>query len=161
MSKGIWVLAEQKAGELTETTLEVLSEARRLADRLQEELSAVLMGHRVGTLAKTLGHYGAEKVYLAEDGGITRYEPEVYTGVVAGLIREHDPSIFLLGATCLGEDLAPRVSARVRTGLISNCDRLEITGEGLLLQRSLCYSGKVHASFVCPTARPQMATVQP
>lgn len=161
MSKGIWVFAEQKAGELTETSLEVISEGRRLADQLQEELSAILIGYQVGELAQTLGHYGAEKVFLAEDEGLTQYAPEIYTAILASLIREYDPSIFLLGATCLGEDLAPRVAGRVRTGLCSNCDKLEISDEGLLLQTRLCYSSKVHSIVICSKARPQMATVQP
>jgi electron transfer flavoprotein alpha subunit len=161
LSKGVWVFVEQKEGELSEDSLEVISEGRRLADQLQEELSAILLGYQVDGLAKTLAHYGAERVYLAENEGLIQYNPDAYTAILAGLIKEHEPSIFLLGATTLGEDLAPRVAGSVKTGLASNCDKLQISEGGLLLQTRLCYESKVHATVVCPKAKPQMATVQP
>jgi electron transfer flavoprotein alpha subunit len=161
MNSGIWIMAEQAEGELTGTTLEVAGEGLRLADQLKEELSAVLLGCRVNQLVKILGRYGTEKIYLAEDPRLNRYDPDIYTTIISGLVREHNPSVFLAGATCVGEDLFPRVAARLRTGLVSNCDKLQITSNGTLLQRTLCYSGKVHATLVCPEARPQMATIQP
>jgi electron transfer flavoprotein alpha subunit len=161
MAKGIWVYAEHAEGNLRKVTLEVLSEARRLADKTGEEIAAVLLGKGVAGLASTLGYYGADKVYLAEHDLLKDYRVEPYSKVIADLITQNQPSIFLLGATINGRDLAPRVAARVKTGLAADCTTLSINDEGLLQINRPVYAGKAYVDVVCPVARPQMATVRP
>jgi len=161
MSSGIWVFAEVKGTELLDTSLEAITEGRRLADQSREELTAVLLGDRLEGLPEIAVQYGSDRVFWGEDGRFVHYAPDAYTAVLAGLIREHDPSVFLLGATSLGSDLAARVAARVRTGLMSNCDRLQISDKGLLTGSKLRFGAKVHATIGCPARRPQMATIEP
>ncbi|MGB9499194.1 MAG: electron transfer flavoprotein subunit alpha/FixB family protein [Dissulfuribacterales bacterium] len=161
MNKGVWVFAEQKGDELLEVSLELISEARKLADQLREELSTILFGNNVNGLAEILVQYGPENIFIADDVCLNRYAPDIYTSILAGLIKKYDPSVFLLGATTVGKDIAPRVAARVKTGLSTNCDKLQISEDGLLLQTRLCYLNKIHTTVVCPKSRPQMATVQP
>jgi len=161
MSSGVWVFFEQKGDELLEVSLELISEGRKLADQLKEELSVVLFGFQMTGLTEAIAQYGPERIYLADDERLNRYTPDAYTAVLDGLIKANNPSIFILGATPVGNDLAPRVAARVRTGLASNCDKLEISEEGLLLQTRLTHQNKVHVTVACPEVRPQMATVTP
>jgi len=161
MAKGIWVYAEHSEGKLRKVTLEVLSEARRLADKLGEEISAILLGQNVAGLAPTLGYYGADKVFLAEHDLLKHYRVEPYSKVIADLINEYQPSIFLLGATINGRDLAPRVAAKVNTGLAGDCTTLSINDQGLLQINRPVYAGKAYADVICPVARPQMATIRP
>ena len=162
MDGGVWVYAEEKDGELPESSLEVISEGRRLADQGKgERVSVVLLSGRAKKLASIPALYGAHRVLWAEEKRFTRYIPEVLTGILAGMIGRHDPSIFLFAATDVGKDLAPRVAARVKAGLFPNCDRLERTSDGLLVQTRLTHGRKVHVTALCRNARPQMATIEP
>lgn len=144
-----------------ESSLELISEGRRLANKQQNELAVLLFGHRVESLTGTLSRYGAETVYLADHENFEKYRPELFTDMVAGLARAYDPGILLFGASILGQDLAPRVAARLRANLASNCDKLELSDEGVLLQTRLIYQNKVHATMACAGVRPQMATFTP
>jgi electron transfer flavoprotein alpha subunit len=159
---GVWVYAEERDGELPESSLEVISEGRRLADPGKgERVSVVLLGGRARELAAIPGYYGAHRVYWAEEDRFARYLPEVLTGILAGMIGRHAPSIFLFAATDVGKDLAPRVAGRVKAALFPNCDRLERTSEGLLLATRLTHGRRVHVTAFCRNARPQMATIEP
>ena len=161
MAKGIWIYADHAEGKLRKVSLEILSEARRLADKAGEEVAAVLLGSGVAGLAQTLGYYGADKVYLAEHEILKDYRVEPYSKVIADLISQNQPSIFLLGANINGRDLAPRVAARVKTGLAGDCTTLCINDQGLLQINRPVYAGKAYVDVVCPEARPQMATIRP
>src|SRR3990172_5388703 len=132
MAKGIWIYAEHAEGKLRKVSLEILSEARRLADKAGEGVAAVLLGSGVAGLAQTLGYYGADKVYLAEHDILKDYRVEPYSKVIADLISQNQPSIFLLGANINGRDLAPRGAARVKTGLAGGFATLCINDQGLL-----------------------------
>jgi electron transfer flavoprotein alpha subunit len=162
MGGGVWVYAEEEDGELPESSLEVISEGRRLADQGKgEKVSVVLLGAHARDLVSIPALYGAHRVLWAEEKRFARYMPEVLTGILAGMIKRHDPAIFLFAATDVGKDLAPRVAARVRTGLFPSCDRLERSSDGLLVHTRLTHGRKVQVTVQCRNARPQMATVEP
>ena len=162
MGGGVWVYAEEKDGELPESSLEVISEGRRLADQGKgERVSVVLMGGRAKNLLAIPALYGAHRVLWAEEERFARYMPEVLTGILAGMIGRHDPSIFLFSATDVGKDLAPRVATRVKACLFPNCDRLERSSDGLLVHTRLTHGRKVHVTAQCRNARPQLATIEP
>lgn len=159
--RGVWVIAEHKQGQLEDISLELVSGARQLADELGEEVGAVIAGSADEALAETLAGYGADRVCLVDSPPLSGYSAEHYVAVLAGLFEEEKPGIVLCGATFTGRDIAPRLAARLKTGLVSECTGLAINEERLLQQTKLIHGGKVSAAFLCPDSRPQMATVKP
>ncbi len=160
--RGVWVLAEQKEGEATRTTLELIGEGRKLADTLEVELSVILLGYEVESIAKELIAYGADKVIYAEHMELKHYTTDGYTKVITKLINERKPEIILIGATNVGRDLGPRVSARVGTGLTADCTKLEIDMENRrILQTRPAFGGNIMATIVTKKHRPQISTVRP
>ncbi|RLC30499.1 MAG: electron transfer flavoprotein subunit alpha [Deltaproteobacteria bacterium] len=159
---GVMVFAEQHAGEMKNCSYELLGEGRKLAEKLGEELSAILPGSRVESLAGELFAHGADKVYLVDDENLAEYKTGPYTTAVAAVIAKYKPAIVLYGATTTGRDLAPRVAARIQTGLTADCTGLDIDPEtGLLLQTRPAFGGNIMATIKCPRHRPQMSTVRP
>ncbi|MGM0438553.1 MAG: FAD-binding protein [Bacillota bacterium] len=159
---GVWVLAEQRNNELLNVSLELVSEGRKLADELNEELTAVVLGSDLAKAGKELVAQGADQVYIVEDEELLQYRTAPYTKVVTELINRCKPEIVLLGATHNGRDLGPRVSARINTGLTADCTKLEIDKERkILLQTRPAFGGNLMATIICPEHRPQMSTVRP
>lgn len=158
---GVWVLAEQRAGQLQEVSLELVSEGRKLADKLGEQLCAVIAGSDIAELAQPLVHLGADKVWLVDSPLLASYCPELYTDALVQLMEANCPAIVLSGDTAIGQDLAPRLAARMKTGLVTECTALSLDQEGLVSQTKPSYGGKASSTVVCPKARPQMATVKP
>ncbi len=159
---GVWVLAEQRDNKLREVSLELVSEGRKLADELVEELSAVVLGSDIKDTSKKLIAQGADNVYLIEDERLKDYRTAPYTSVISEMINKFKPEIVLLGATHNGRDLGPRISARINTGLTADCTELSIEKErGILLQTRPAFGGNLMATIICPEHRPQMATVRP
>ncbi len=157
----IWILAEQRDGELHEVGLQLLGKARELADQTGAKVTAVLLGHHVRPLAQTLINYGAESVLIADAPILETYRLLPYALVMERLIIEYQPEILLIGATAMGVELAPRIAAKVRTGLSAHCIDLRLDREGRLLQVVPGWGGGVVATITCPDRRPQMATVMP
>ena len=158
---GVWVLAEQKLGELQEVSLELVCWGRKLADSLDEELSALLFGDNAAGLASELSRYGADKVYVINDRSLIGYLPEAYTEALSTLATEQTPAVILFGATVFGRDLASRLAARLKTGLASDCTALEVSDDGLLSAVRPVYGGQLDATVISPVARPQIITVRP
>jgi electron transfer flavoprotein alpha subunit len=156
----VWVVVDHNGDEVEDVALELLGQARGLADRLGRSTAAVLLGDNVCGLVPLLAQYGADAVYLAESPLLGTYNPDAYTPVLAQLIRRQQPSIVLWGATDQGRDLAPRMAARLATGLASNCTRIDLDENGLLVMTRPVYGGRASCNVACPQARPQMATVQ-
>ncbi len=160
--RGVWVFAEQRENKLMPTVFELLGEGRKLADTLGVELSALLLGSGVEALCTELGAYGADRVILADDALLKDYNTEAYAKVVCDLVKERRPEILLIGATNIGRDLAPRLSARLYTGLTADCTALAIDPETKgLLQTRPAFGGNVMATIITPNHRPQMSTVRP
>jgi len=160
--KGVWVFAEQKDGKIAKVSLELLGQGKRLAGKLGEPLCAMLLGNQLATVARELIYFGAQTVYLAESSQLEVFIEDTYTEVITSLIKEHKPSIVLLGATAIGRSLAPRVASRLETGLTADCTGLEIDLKSKdLLQTRPAFGGNLMATIVCPNHRPQMASVRP
>ncbi len=160
MAKGIWVFAEVKDGNVRKITFELLSQGKKMAEKLGEELVAVLLGTGVEGLTGRLAEY-ADKVFWADDPALSQYTTDAYASVLTNLLKEHQSSIFLCGATVMGKDLSPRVATRLQTGLATDCTGLSIGDNGLLVAKRPVYAGKAYIEVLCPTSRPQMASVRP
>jgi electron transfer flavoprotein alpha subunit len=155
----ILVYAETQQDEFPDVTLEVVSGGRKLADGSKQELAAVLIGRGIEKLAEKLGHYGTDRVYAVDGEKYNRFDLFTYAAIIEELIRQYQPSIMLWGATPISEELACRVAARLRTGLISNCIDIKISPQGIL--EGAYNIGKKEVTLVCPECRPQMATILP
>ncbi len=171
--KGVYIFAQQVDGELSSIALELLGKAHELAEPLKTDVTAVLIGSNVKGLCNTLAEYGADHVILVDDPKLETYRTEPYAQALAGVINEYKPEIMLVGATAIGRDLGPTVSARVATGLTADCTGLDIGDfplqpqEGVeqkhnqLLMTRPAFGGNTIATIACPNNRPQMATVRP
>jgi electron transfer flavoprotein alpha subunit len=134
MDQEIFIMVEQKGGTIEEPSFSLLSEGKRLSEKLGNSplLSAIVMGHGMKGLESDLGSYGADRVYYFENSLLEQYQPDRYTGLITNLAKEMNPGFFLLGETSLGRDLAPRIAARLRAGLVTHCvdiiiDRNQLT----------------------------------
>lgn len=183
--KNVWVYAEQRHGKLMNVALELIGEGQRLSRELDDaEVCALIIGNNVDHLAKDCFEYGADRVYIIEDPLLENYTTDAYTKVMVDAINEYKPEIVLYGATHIGRDLAPRVAARLNTGLTADCTRLDIkmssyidyaannttldissldpnSDDKGLKQTRPAFGGNLMATIICPRTRPQMATVRP
>lgn len=160
--KGVFVFVEQRENEVQRVSLELIGKGREIADKLDEKVTAVILGNSIANKTKSLIHHGADEVIYVDDEALAIYMTEPYTKALAEVINAKKPEIFLIGATTIGRDLAPRVSARVHTGLTADCTSLDIDEEnkGLLMTRP-AFGGNIMATIICPDHRPQMSTVRP
>ena len=171
--KGVFVFAQQVDNELSPIAFELLGEAGRLAANLEEKtVTAVLLGSNVKNLADELGQYGADRVIVVDDPALETYMTAPYAQALTAVIDEFKPEIMLVGATAIGRDLGPTVSARVKTGLTADCTQLEIGDFPLvaipgreqkhnqLLMTRPAFGGNTIATIACPDNRPQIATVR-
>ena len=173
--KGVFVFAQQVDNELSSIAFELIGKGKELANDLGTEVTAVLLGSNVKGLTDELGAYGADKVILVDDPKLETYRTEPYAQALTAVINEFKPEIMLVGATAIGRDLGPTVSARVATGLTADCTVLEIGDFPLnpipgkedeqkhnqLLMTRPAFGGNTIATIACPDNRPQMATVRP
>ncbi len=183
--KNVWVYTEQRAGKLMNVALELLGEGNKLAREIGDrKVCAVLIGHDTDHLVPELYAYGAEIVYQIDDPLLANYTTDGYAKVLTDAISEYKPEIVLFGATHIGRDLAPRVAARLDTGLTADCTRLDVnTGNYIdylnkyttldtsamdpnspdknLKQTRPAFGGNIMATIICPKRRPQMSTVRP
>jgi electron transfer flavoprotein alpha subunit len=160
--KGVWVFAEQRGGILQKVSLELLGKGREIAEKLDTELTAVLIGNDVKTLGKELIAYGAHKVLIIEHPLLENYTTDGYTKVLCDLVQFKKPEIILIGASYIGRDFGPRVAARLSTGLTADCTGLDIDSDtkNLMMTRP-AFGGNLMATIECADHRPQMATVRP
>lgn len=171
--KGVFIYAQQVDGEISPIAYELLGKAKDLAADLDTDVTAVLLGSNVKALADSLAQYGADRIIVVDSPVLEVYRTEPYTQALAAVINEYKPDIMLVGATAIGRDLGPRVSARVGTGLTADCTQLEIGDFPLnplpnkeqkhnqLLMTRPAFGGNTIATIACPDNRPQMATVRP
>ncbi|MBR6155750.1 MAG: electron transfer flavoprotein subunit alpha/FixB family protein [Lachnospiraceae bacterium] len=171
--KGVYVYAQQVDNEISPIAFELLGKAKDLAAPLATQVTAVLIGSGVKGLADRLAEYGADRVIVVDDPELKDYRTEPYAHALASVINEYKPEIMLVGATAIGRDLGPTVSARVATGLTADCTQLDIGDFPLnpipgqeqkknqLLMTRPAFGGNTIATIACPDNRPQMATVRP
>ena len=171
--KGVYIYAQQVDNKLSDIAFELVGKAKELAADLNTEVTAVLLGSNVKALATELGEYGADKVIVVDNPALETYRTEPYAQALVSVINEYKPEIMLVGATAIGRDLGPTVSARVKTGLTAVCTKLEIGDfpinampgqeqkHNQLLMTRPAFGGNTIATIACPDNRPQMATVSP
>ena len=171
--KGVFIYAQQVDGEISPIAFELLGKAKDLAADLDTDVTAVLLGSKIKGIADQLAEYGADRVIVVDDPVLEVYRTEPYAQALTAVINEYKPEIMLVGATAIGRDLGPRVSARVGTGLTADCTKLEIGDFPLnplpgkeqkhnqLLMTRPAFGGNTIATIACPDNRPQMATVRP
>ena len=182
--KDVWVFCEQREGKLMPTDFELISKGRDLADELGVNLCGLLLGGEgIESAAKELGGYGADKVLVCESPLLAVYNTDAYAKVICDVIEDLKPEAFLIGATNIGRDLAPRCAARLHTGLTADCTHLDVDVEkyknflrttsnmdvdntkfeentNLKMTRP-AFGGHLMATIICPRFRPQMSTVRP
>jgi electron transfer flavoprotein alpha subunit len=162
--KEIVVWAEQRDHRLLSVSLELLEKARELALQINGSVEAVLMGHQCRPQAEELIHYGASRVFWIDDPSLSFYQSDLYPKILARLLSDISPEIVLIGGTTIGMDLAPRVAAKLRTGLTAHCVNLSIErieGKEQLIQVVPGWGGNMLVKIICPERRPAMATVRP
>ena len=160
--KGVYVFIEQRDNHIQNVSLELIGKGKELADKRNTDVTAVIVGKGVNSLTDTLSHFGADNVIVIENDRLEKYMTEPYTKALYEVVEAKKPEIMLFGATSIGRDLAPRVSARVHTGLTADCTGLEIDEEtGHLLMTRPAFGGNIMATIICKEFRPQMATVRP
>jgi electron transfer flavoprotein alpha subunit len=159
MAKGVWIVAEQRDGALRKVSFELASTARKLADQLGEEVSAVLCGSGVEALAAALGKYGVDKVFVADSPALEPYTTDAHAAAVAKIVKENDPSILLVGASAQGKDLSAALVGKLATGMATDCTDVKIADGKLLAIRPM-YAGKCFGEVVV-TGTPQMASLRP
>ena len=164
------VYCEIEDGKVADVSLELLTKGRRLADTLGVELQAVAAGDKLDSVKDQVAPYGVDTLYLVEDKRLSPYTSNPHAAVLINLFKEIEPQVCLMGATCVGRDLGPRVSSALHSGLTADCTALEIgdhldpkTGKqynNLLYQIRPAFGGNIVATIVNPECRPQMATVR-
>lgn len=171
--KNIAVFVEQRQGEIQAVGLELISEARKLADSSDQKVIAILLGHNIKSQTEILISQGADKVLYVDHEYLKSYVTEPYSQALYHILKSLKPNIVLIGATTTGRDLAPRMSVKLNTGLTADCTLLEMkTEEGYdgtsklsdnkeLLMTRPTFGGNLIATIVCPHHRPQMSTVRP
>jgi len=184
--KNVWVYAEQRKGKLMNVALELIGEGRRLSREISDDtkVCALLVGNNIENLAKECFEYGADSVYLIEDPLLANYTTDGYTKGIVDAVKEYKPEIVIYGANHIGRDLAPRVAARLNTGLTADCTRLDVkvssyidyavknttldvstldpnSDDKGLKQTRPAFGGNLMATIICPKTRPQMSTVRP
>lgn len=162
MNKDIWVFLEHKNGTLRNVAIELLGQAKLLAEASEQKVGAVLIGNNIQALAQEAIEYGADVVYLKEASELEHYSTDGYATVFCQAVTKYSPAAILVGATPNGRDLAPRIAARVETGLCADCTELAYDPETKLI----CWTrpamgGNILATILCPKHFPQMGTVRP
>lgn len=159
--KDVYVFVEQREGVIQPVAFELLGKARELADQLSQNVVAIFAGYGIAEKASELIAYGADSVLCIDAPELVYYITEPYAQAVTKVVEERKPSILLIGATTIGRDLGPRLSARLETGLTADCTGLDISEEGDLMMTRPAFGGNLMATILCKEHRPQMSTVRP
>jgi len=168
MTKDIYVFIEQREGKIQEVSLELLGEATKLVKDMpftDFKVVGVLLGSKIKEVAGELFGYGADKVIVCDDPQLENYATEFYSDVLCDVLKKYQPDSLLVGATVLGRDLAPRVAARLDTGLTADATSIAVDkseeNSTLLLVTRPAFGGNLFGTIICPNTRPQMATIRP
>lgn len=161
--KGVFVFVEQLDNSVSGVSLELIGKGKELAKDLNTTVTAVVLGSKTEAMCKEVICWGADKVITIDDKALEVYMTEPYTYAMNAIVEKYKPEAVLFGATAIGRDLAPRLSARVKTGLTADCTSLAVDLEGKkdLMMTRPAFGGNIMATIMCPDNRPQMATVRP
>lgn len=160
--QGVCIVAQQQNGVNLPISFELINEGKKLAEKTASRLYVVILGNKIDKAVEEISNYGVDKIYYYEHELLENYSTDAYTKVVSAFIQNNKPEIVIFGASSIGRDFAPRVAARVGTGLVADCTSLDINEEdGKFLQTRPAFGGNLMATIICPNDRPQMATVRP
>lgn len=158
--KGVAVYVEHLNGKIHPITMELIGKARKLASKIDHPVYAVFLGSQIKDNARKLLHYGVDEVFVYDNEKLKDFRIEPYTAAFEDFANKIRPSIILVGATPIGRSLAPRVAARLKTGLTADCTKLEVKENTDLVQIRPAFGGNVMAQIITPNTRPQLATVR-
>jgi len=158
---GVWVVGEQKDGQMAAVTLELLTTGRWVADSLKQQLTVVMVGNDLDSMVETLEEYGPDRIILISGEGANQFIPEVYSESIAALATRTRPSVMLFPATYDGRDLAARLAAKLGVGLAADCTEVSVDDEGRFVQVRPAFGGNLMAVIHQPSAKPQLATLRP
>ena len=159
---GMSVFVQHQNGKVHPVSIELIGEARQLAQKANSPLYAVILGNKIDEIIDAISHYGVDRIFYYEHELLQHYSTEAYTKIMCEFIRSQKPEAVLFGATSFGRDFAPRVAARIGTGLTADCTALEFDEkERKIMQTRPAFGGNLMATIICPDNRPQMATVRP
>ncbi|MCI7674773.1 MAG: 4Fe-4S binding protein, partial [Phascolarctobacterium sp.] len=159
--KDMWVICELDKNDALPVCYELIGAANGLAKKAGDQCCAVIIGNGVAELPAKMIAAGADKVYVIDSDKYADYHTELYTDAVCQLVEAYKPSALLLPATIDGRDLAPRIAARLHTGLCADCTAVDITDDNLVAWTRPALGGNIYATIVCDEHRPQMGTVRP
>ena len=159
MAKGVFIVAEQRDGALRKVSFELASAARKLADQSGDEVSAILLGSGIESLAAELGKFGVDKVFVGDNAALEPYVTEAHAQVVAKILKDNDAAIAFFGASVQGKDLSARVAAKLAGGLATDCTDVKLDGGKLVAVRPM-YAGKCFGEVAFNTT-PAMASLRP
>jgi Electron transfer flavoprotein, alpha subunit len=160
--KGIWVYVEHQNGVIKDGSLQLIGKARELASKVNVDVTAVMVGYKLGDLVKEPIYYGADRVVYVDDEALAVYMPHVYASVIVNLVNKYKPEVVLFAATKRGRELAPYVANTLRAGITADCTDLDIDVKTRDLdQVRPTYGGNILAHIRTPTRRPQLASVRP
>ena len=160
MAQGVWIIAEQRNGELRKISYELVSEGRRLADAMNQDLTVILLGSNIKEKAAEFGHYGANKVLVADDAKLETYTTDAYTAVISELAKAEEPAIILIGASVQGKDFSGRLSAGLGVGMAQDCTELSVEDGNIVATRPI-YAGKAYAKMTFENSTPQIVATRP
>jgi len=158
--QGITVYIEQRNNVAHRVSWELIGKAKELALKTKEPVYAVVIGNDVSNIVKEALEFGVDKIFIYEDEAYKQFNVEIYTNVINDFYQKHKINIILFGGTTQGRSFAPRVAARLKTGLTADCTMLNITNEGDLLQIRPAFGGNIMAKINTPNHRPQLATIR-
>ncbi|MBD3382921.1 MAG: electron transfer flavoprotein subunit alpha [candidate division Zixibacteria bacterium] len=161
MAEGIWIFAQQKAGELSGVTYELLAAAQKLSEAKKSEITAVLFGSGMDDVASDLFKYGADKVVYYDHPELMQFHDDAYSNLLADLVKKNPPEVLLGAATFYGKALFARLASQLEVGLAADCNGLAIKEDGSLVATKPAYGGNVWLTVVFDDSRPQIATIRP
>jgi electron transfer flavoprotein alpha subunit len=159
-NQGVWVWIELFEGEVVTPSWEALAAARSIASAYGDQVTACVFGQDIGDRAQEAIHYGADRVFAADDATLAEFRVEPYAALITSLAQEHEPAVILMGATARGRELAPTVAVDLQTGAIADVTELELEDGNIVATRPV-YAGKLLSKCTIPERRPQIITVRP
>lgn len=155
----ILVFVEQRQGKIKPSSLETLSEGRRLAKKTARTVSAVIVGSQIDSLADEVAKYGPDSIVLTQHESLSNYSPEGCRDALLEVVKQEQPRLILIAGTAMGKDLAPRLAARLDAGLATDCLSVDIANDGMIATRPV-FAGKIIQKMKI-TSSVQIATLKP
>jgi len=161
MADEVWVVVDHSGPDISDVTLEILGEARELAEQWRAEVCAVAIGHQTYSMAEILATYGANKVYLIQHELLLNYTTDAYVQVLLAITRQYQPAIVLFGATANGSDLALSLATKIKVPVATDCVRMEIAEGGSVRATKPTYNDQAYMILAFDGEKPYVATMRP